>query len=350
MADDSPHAGAEGFRTRAHRVCVRSREDLNFPRLTDYGGDRFGLRFTRGRHGGGECVHWLLSEDAGQTWMDDHGLAAWEGYHGTDFSLLRDGSLLGVIWDIRTPSVFGNHWGVVTSPDHGRTWTHTLEAAFGVEGRPDYIPWGYPLELPDGTVLMTGNGPIGMRDPDSQVFIFRRLPGETIWRRADKSIFGPQPDTIEGTNEAGLASLPDGKIACVVRTGYPDSPMLWAVSEDDARTWCEPVKLPWSGVDPRLYVMDGGTLVLIFGDRRADMLHGAMTAVASDDGGATWGTPFVFYDGPGSSYHTAVSIGPSSLLVCYAESMFRRREMPQFTPPGQYNRICAVELELPRPS
>ena len=339
------------FQITRDLTWVQSREDLNFPRLNNFGDDRYALRFTRGRHGGGEWIHWLISEDRGQTWMDDRN-ANWpeiEGYHGTDYLQRRDGSLLGIIQDIKTSSWFGQFWGEITSHDHGRTWAHSLKPAFGPDSRHGswrFIPWNPPIELPDGTLIAVGYGPLGVGDPDSEVFVFHRAPDETIWRRSENSVFGPQPKTMEGTNEACLARMGSGAIACVSRTGYPDSPMLWATSKDDGRTWSAPCQLPWSAVDPKLYVMEDKTLLLIFGAREADLLHGAMTAVYSHDEGETWSPPFVFYDGPGSSYHTGIKTGPNALLVSYSAGRFRRRELPQFTAPGEYNRICAAELQL----
>ena len=330
------------------RVWVQSREDLNFPQLTDYGNNRYGLRFTRGRHGGAEWMHWLISEDAGLTWMDDRSWAHIEGYHGTHIMRRRDGSLLGIVWDIRTPKVFGEFWGQVTSHDHGRSWAVCREPAFGTGpmGGNAFIPWNAPIELADGTLLAIGSGPVGASDPNSEVFIFRRPTGETMWRHGETSVFGPQRDTTEGTNEACLAILGDGRIGCVSRTGYPDSPLLWTVSHDQATTWSKPIRLPFSGVDPKLYVRPSGQLVLIFGARQQDMLHGAMTVVLSDDHGEHWSDGFVFYDGPGSSYHTSVWLQDDTILVCYCESQFRRRELPQHTPPGQYNRVCAVQMKI----
>ena len=266
MSESQQHRKSEVCRAVRRTVWVQSREDLNFPRLNDFGENRYGLRFTRGRHGGGECIHWLISEDCGQTWMDDRRWGQIEGYHGTDFLRRRDGSIFGIVEDIKTSRCYGEFWGTVTSHDHGRTWSHALEPAFGPDphGGWRFIPWNPPIEMPDGSLLAIGYGPVGAPDPQSEAFVFRRLPDETIWRRPADSVFGPRPDTMEGANEACLARLPGGKLLCVARTGYPDSPMLRAVSEDNGHTWSEPLDLPYSGVDPKLYLMGKEKVVLVW--------------------------------------------------------------------------------------
>lgn len=329
------------FNTHDRRVWFQSREDLNFPMLADYGSGRWGIHFTRGRHATGEWQHFLYSEDEGQTWLDDRERED-VCYHGWHFLLRRDGTVLGVATDLE------HNYGVflkqIVSHDNGRTWAKSYEPAQfggGYGQRPVGVPWNPPLELPDGRLLLPC---YRQADDGYQVFVMERAPAETWWRRKS-TVFGARPDTREGPNESCLALLRDGRIACVGRTGYPDSPLLWTRSADDGATWSPPVDLPWSGVDPHLYVMHDG-LLLIFGARREEKLTGAMTALTSDDAGDSWSEPFVFYDGPGSSYHTAVRTGPRRLLVTYAESEFRRPELPQFTAPGQFNKICAVTLEV----
>ena len=329
------------------RVWVQSREDLNFPTLVDFGNNRYGLQFTRGRHAGGEWLHFLISEDGCQTWMDDRARRE-VTYHGFHIMRRRDGSLFGISADNEHKN--GVFFRQIVSYDHGRSWAESWEPAIGCGGfgHPNCTPWNPPIELRDGRLLIAcyGKDLSGkQQNRKDEVIVVERKADETIWR-AKSNVFGPHPDTREGPNEASLVVLPDGKIGCVARTGYPDSPLLWACSDDDGQTWSEPKRLPWSGVDPSLYLTGNGQLVLVFGARRAEKLTGCMTAASSPDGGKTWSDPFVFYDGPGSSYHTGARTGPDRLLVTYSEGQFRRLELPQFTPPDQYNRICAQTLTV----
>jgi len=336
------------FQSSDRKIWVQSREDLNFPVLADYGDNRYGLRFTRGRHGVGEWIHSLISEDRGQTWRDDHTRDD-PTYHGFFITRLRDGSLFGITPDPdKTTGLFLRQ---VVSYDSGRSWSCSREPVEGVEAygsrARDIYSWNAPLELPNGCLLL-GTYFFSRFDESgfkSEVEVLERKPGETIWRRKS-NVFGLQLETQEGANEAALALLPSGRIVCAARTGYPDSPMLWAYSDDEGASWSEPTPLPWSGVAPRMYLMGNGALVLIFGARRADKLNGALTAVGSLDGGEGWSEPFVLYDGPGSCYHTGIVTGPDQLLISYAESQFRRLELPQFTPPGEYNKICAIALRV----
>ena len=82
------------FSCGQRRVAAQSREDLNFPILNDYGEDRFGLRFSRGRHSGGEWMHLMISEDRGVIWLDDRNPVMENAYHGPFLIQRRDESLI----------------------------------------------------------------------------------------------------------------------------------------------------------------------------------------------------------------------------------------------------------------
>ena len=58
------------FSLGEERIWAQSREDLNFPILFDLGAGLWGLRYSRGRHGGSEWLHSQISEDGGQTWRN----------------------------------------------------------------------------------------------------------------------------------------------------------------------------------------------------------------------------------------------------------------------------------------
>ena len=338
-------------------IWAQSREDLNFPHVASYGEDRFGLFFSRGRHAVLEWPHYMLSEDGCQTWRHDPSPFG-EGrrecpYFQFPQMTLRDGTLISVVMR-RHPGGMGCI-RQATSVDHGRNWTEswepiqvTLHSIYEPYAPIGLTVWGPAIEMPDGELLalglgedLSGLGPAGKWE----VIALARRPGETVWRYKSR-VFAPRPDTPEGVNETWIARLPDGNLVGVCRTGYPDSPMLWTRSEDGAKTWSDAKALPWSGVYPILYMMDNGVLVLIFGARRKDKLNGAVTALGSTDGGETWSDPFVIYDGPGSCYHFAAKIGPDRLLLPYSNSRFRVPELPQFTPRGEYNKICAVTLAV----
>jgi hypothetical protein len=322
------------------RIWVQSREDLNFPILTDFGKGYYGLQFSRGRHAGSEWMHMMISHDAGQTWMDDR-VRTEVNRHGSVFLTLRNGNVAGFsLFEKHGSDLFGTFMRQIVSVDNGRSWAESFEPAY--ELRDIITMWNAPVEFSDGTLLSLAYGR-GPKDP-RQVTAVERKAGETAWR-AKSNVFGRHPDTEQGgPNESALALLPTGRVVAVARTGYPDSPLLWSWSDDRGGTWSTAKRLPWSGVDPILYTLDNGVLLLIFGARREDKRTGAMTVVGSTDGGETWSKPFIFYDGPGSSYHSAIRTGPDRLLLAYTESEFRRLELPQRVPEGRFNRIKALTL------
>ncbi len=342
-------AGTIELSTHGRQVWIQSREDLGFPFISDYGEGRYGMLFTRGRHAGGEWLHSLVSEDGGQTWRDDPALKD-PRYRRYFIIRRRDGTLFGVPHGVENrPGGSGPVSGVfvetIASCDNGRSWSRSWEPIIGVGGAgKSGAPRNLPLELPDGYLLQLFQCPSRAHPGKHESLLLEQSPDETCWR-VRANVFGEHPETDEGASEASLARLANGRIVSATRTGYPDSPMLWAFSDDHGVTWSEAVALPWSGVQPMLYQLQNGALLLVSGARRAEKLTGVHSVVGSSDGGESWSEPYVFYDGPGCSYVTAVVTGPGSLLVVYAESQFRRLELPQFTSPGQYNKICAVTLE-----
>jgi hypothetical protein len=322
-----------------YRVWQQSREDLNWPDVVNLGEDRWCMSFSIGRHGGSEWLHHVLSEDRGQTWRD------YPEHPGVRLMTRRDGSMFGVRF---SPGPQDNEYCQfmfqATSHDHGRTWATGLESVIELWSLHMY-PQNPPLELADGSMLLTtyaqGVDAGGINDDKCTVFLERR-PGETAWRHK-ANLFDWKPEYVERPNENSTVQLPSGKMLCVARTGYPDSGMIWAVSDDNASTWTELERLPWTGVDPQFHLLGNGVLLLVFGDRRADK-SGQLTAVASTDEGATWSEPLVIYDGLGTSYHSALPVDEKTLLVAYSAGMFRRSALPQFSPRGEFNQLRAVEI------
>jgi hypothetical protein len=335
------------FEAGGRKVWVQSREDLNFPMLTDFGENCYGLQFSRGRHSGAEWMHLMISHDGGQTWLDDRSRTE-VNRHGSVF-IRRGRATYGFsLFQKYGADLYGTFVRQIVSIDNGRSWAESFEPAIGCQTITTL--WNAPVEYPDGTLIAVGYGkfPNSPSGAKRQVMAVERAPDGTVWRMKS-DVFGAHPDTPEGgPNESCLALVPNGRLVCVGRTGYPNSPLLWAYSDDRAKTWSPPKKLPWSGVDPVLYTMGNGVLVLIAGARREEKRTGVMIAAGSVDGGETWSKPFVFYDGPGSAYHSAIKTGPDRLLVAYAESEFRRPELPQLTAPGSFNRLCAVTVRINR--
>lgn len=325
------------------RVLFRSREDLNFPRHFIYDDGRMALSFTRGRHSVYERTHFFVSEDGGRTWLTD--LAYPFDHHIHFINRLSDGSLLTWGESGLMEQRFRRYFEAAVSHNEGRSW---LVEHMPVEGGWERLTqFNRLLELQDGTLLQGVYGSVrgaGAR----QVHVVSRSPGETWWRPRGQ-VFQSRPgDPWEHSSEGAFERLPDGRLVCVARTGYPDSPLVQSWSEDEGCTWTPARCLEHSGVAPQLLLMDNGLLLLLFGARRANKLDGAMTALTSDDGGETWSEGFILYDGPGSSYGCVVATGPDRCLVTYSAGRFRRPELPQYTDPGEFNEICAATLAVER--
>jgi len=325
------------------QVLFQSREDLNFPRHFIYDDGRMALSFTQGRHSVYERSHFFVSEDGGRTWLTDF---AYPFDHHIHFiNRLSDRSLLTWGESGLLRQSFRRYFEAAISHNEGRSW---VVEPMPVEGSWErLIQFNRLLELDDGTLVqgVYGSRP-GARD--RQVHVVCRRPGETWWRPRGQVFQSRPEDPWQNSGEGAFERLPHGRLVCVARTGYPDSPLVQSWSEDDGHTWAPATCLDHSGVAPQLLLMDNGLLLLLFGAREENKLNGAMTALTSDDGGETWSDPFILYDGPGSSYGCVVPTGPDRCRVTYSEGRFRRQELPQYAGSEELNKICAATLIVER--
>lgn len=335
------------MKTVDRQVWFQSREDLNFPRHFVFGGGRISAYFSLGRHSVYEKNYFLVSEDNGKTWLTDYAYPFNQHLHF--ISRLKDGFLF--TWGEHgfNRERFKRFFTAAVSCDEGKSWAvKQMPVEGGFESLTQFNPL---VETEDGTLLQ---GAYGNRfgEAGRYVYLLSRSPGETWWRLRAK-VFEPgtgdkwhEKSTDLGANENAMVLLPGGKIMCVARTGYPESPLIQSWSEDCGRTWSAPVILEHSGVCPQLLQMNNGKLVLVFGARRKNKIDGALTALVSSDGGGSWSDPYVIYDGPGSCYSCVTPAGENTCLVSYAESVFRRPELPQYTEPGEFNKICSATLVM----
>jgi hypothetical protein len=285
----------------------------------------------------------MISEDRGETWLSD------ARHPSCPLTLLPDGSVFGLnLADGQADDRVVRYMREVHSHDHGRSWAERMAGATEL--------WAWNLHTfnpprlqPDGSMLLLANGaPVEGAPPrgeDQSGFLLERKAGESIWRFKSQ-LFWARAEYEERPNENSLAVLPSGRLVAVARAGYPDTQMVWAISDDGGASWEEQGQLPWSGVAPCFYELSSGHWALVFGQRRPEKLTGIITGAVLYPDGESWSEEFVIYDGPGSSYHGGLLCAPDTLLITYSSGMFRQSELPQFS--ADYNRICArtVNLEL----
>jgi hypothetical protein len=216
--------------------------------------------------------------------------------------------------------------------------------------------WRSLLELPDGRLVATMYGYFeGDRVP---IAGFKRVAGFNKYRTLlveskDRGASWQFVATIaydtaigqESFCEPALARLVDGRLVCIMRTGYTRDPMYIAHSRDGGRTWTKPFSTGLTGVDPRLLVLSNGLLVCAYGVKEYDGNRRERRLMFSRDGGNSWFRDTVVFAGYGGSYPDAVELGPGQLLYVYDVDGFR--EAGQTDRPRNYLRIATITLRPP---
>jgi hypothetical protein len=130
----------------------------------------------------------------------------------------------------------------------------------------------------------------------------------------------------EGFCEPAMALLADGRLLCVMRTGYTQDPMYQSWSSDGGKTWTKPVSIGLRGVDPDLIVMGNGIVACAYGvkSRMAGMRR-ERNIVFSLDNGRTWVHNTLVFGGEGGSYPAVREIRPGELLYTFEVQAFAER-------------------------
>ena len=169
----------------------------------------------------------------------------------------------------------GPRSAVVRSFDGGRTWetkAHRMPPVFLQEATD-----GPPLEMPDGSVLLTGYG----KDKELNrwvIGVFRSTDHGATWELLAKVV------TDHDQFEASMVRLKDGRLVMISR---PEGAITW--SGDGGRTWTTPATFGFRGYAHTLLVLTDGTLLCHFGSYAKG--HGGLRAIFSTDGGKTWVAP-----------------------------------------------------------
>lgn len=240
----------------------------------------------------------VRSTDLGQTWGDYQVV---RGRPHTDeressIAQLRDGTLLMNAWvnsfydhqgrylARHAPTNQGAPFGISVgrSTDEGHTWTWPAQP---IDPAPfDHICTSERiLELPSGALLMAT---YFTQTPDANT-----LRGCALYRSDDRGATWHYASTMAGVpglafGEPALIRTGSGRLLGLLR--IDTLPEYYQVfSEDDGRTWSEPVPsgIPGLANPASLLLLPDGTILCIHGSRRG--VRG-MYVVASYDDGETW--------------------------------------------------------------
>ncbi len=231
----------------------------------------------------------VRSRDGGMTWSKPVTVFDLPGRDDAIDLLgrLSDGTLIAAAvsytWSGDTYS--GEGWEadtyVMRSEDEGKTWSEPRK----LETTPfDWLyPFGRPVELGDGSVLLAGYGAYVDRAGKKKV----DARGHTAWvvrsRDGGKS-WGEYNEVARRFNEICLARLPSGKLLAALR-GDAGSTFL-SFSKDDGRTWSEPDQVTGRAEHPAdLLVLSDGNLLMSHGVRHQPY---GVQAMLSRDEGASW--------------------------------------------------------------
>lgn len=198
---------------------------------------------------------------------------------------------------------------VLTSRDHGRTWTDRVRG-------PDAVHGG--IVLHNGTWLTAA-----YREEQGNVAIFTAPASTGPWI---KTTVIETPQTAERRfGEPHVAQLPSGRVVVLIRaTAIPyddsgDGLHLWAATSDDnGQTWSDPFSTGRWGFPPHLTVLSDGRLLATYGYRRFP--YGQRAATSSD--GVNWHElPEIVLraDAPNRDlgYPASIEIAPGEILTVY---------------------------------
>ncbi|MCF3650277.1 sialidase family protein [Synoicihabitans lomoniglobus] len=207
---------------------------------------------------------------------------------------------------------------VLTSTDHGHTWTKRVRG-------PDSVHGG--IVLSDGTWLTAA-----YRQDQGDISIHTAATSTGPWRHT-ATIATPQSDTLR-FGEPHVAQQPDGRITVVIRgtaIPYDDqrNDLFWwtSHSDDGGTTWSAPQSSGRWGFPPHVTTLRDGRLLATYGYRRFP--YGERAAISAD--GVDWqATPeFVLRsDAPDHDLGYPVSLETSRgkiLTVYYQKPASNRR-------------------------
>lgn len=198
---------------------------------------------------------------------------------------------------------------VLTSRDHGYTWTDRVRG-------PDAVHGGIVLQ--NGTWLTAA-----YREEKGNVAVFTAPASTGPWTKTTVVDTG-QTDTLR-FGEPHVAQLPSGRLVMAIRSTaipYDDQSdklrFHVSISEDNGTTWSEPFSSGRWGFPPHLTVLSDGRLLATYGYRRFP--YGQRASISSD--GKNWEEPpeiVLRADAPNHDlgYPASIEVAPGEILTVY---------------------------------
>lgn len=257
---------------------------------------------------------WVARKPPGGEWTDPVEVADGVQYSSPDGSVHRhpcwnpvlfqptDGPLLLFTKVGPSPSTW---WGMLmTSDDHGATWTEPRRLPEGILGPIK----NKPIQLADGTILCGSSS-----EDDGWRVHFEATPdlGRT-WTRT-----GPINDGQSiGAIQPSLLTLADGSLLSIGRSRQG---RLWqSTSPDGGATWSEmtlnDLPNPNSGTDA--VTLADGRHLLVYNDTERG--RSPLNVAISDDDGATWSMIHTLESDPGEySYPAVIQARDGTVHITY---------------------------------
>lgn len=225
-----------------------------------------GCPYVRAPRGG--RAHIMHSEDQGRTWSKPETLIDTEldDRHPTILEL-DDGTLLCTFFDYALPRFYSARY--MRSTDGGKTWTKP--GVLG--GKGGGFGAGPAIQLPNGTVLWVAEGQYDPKASHNVIGVFGSTDRGKTFELLSVVNSGHE------MNEPTIARHPDGRLVLLARR-LDD--ICW--SEDNGRTWTEPVSFGVDVFDPHLVMMPNGVLACFHGSYAT----GGLRVILSKDFGMTW--------------------------------------------------------------
>jgi len=220
----------------------------------------------------------VKSTDGGATWSKPRTLidTPYDDRHPA-MTELSDGTFVCTLFtfpdsDVGSDDVDpskGPRIGVIRSLDGGQTWEQKVRRM--PPGFTASATDGPVLELPDGTILLAGEG--HEKSGRWVIGVLRSKDRGATWQRIAKV------KTDHDQYEPTMARLTDGTLVMITR---PEGAITF--SSDNGQTWTEPVTFGFRLFAPTLLVLADGTLLCHYGSYN----HGGLRAIFSTNGGHTW--------------------------------------------------------------